>query len=182
MGKLSSNIINLKNKGFTMLELILVVALMLIVLSGIYGLFFFSLNSYNDSIDEANLLQESSTTLMWMDREIRQATRPIPATAAVELVGNNRLDIYTYINDDLKRVSYRIQDGALQKSINETNEDPVSWESIITAVEPLLDQFSNPLPYFQLDNKSVNVRFKVTIGDKSIDINNTYFVRSKGVI
>lgn len=171
-------------KGFTLVELILVAALLMLVLSGIFSLFFFSFNSWNVSNSEARILQEASNTVTWMDREIRQAKNPTPTRRAVELVNDNWLDIYTYVNDDLRKVSYRIYNGSLEKSINDIDEAPFHWQTIVEIVEPLVDASNNPHTYFQIDNKTVSVRFRI-IGNRkneSIEINNSYSVRSKGVL
>jgi prepilin-type N-terminal cleavage/methylation domain-containing protein len=60
-------------KGLTLVELLIVLALLGIVLGGIYQYFHYGYNSWMRSSAEAEQVQEARLAVIRMDREVREA-------------------------------------------------------------------------------------------------------------
>lgn len=94
--------------GFTLVELLVVLALLGVVLAGVYQFFFFTQQSWNRASAEARVMQNARQVLMQLDREVRQARKPNDGTQAVVATADT-LEVYTDVTGDGRpeRVSYR---------------------------------------------------------------------------
>lgn len=108
--KIKTSKLNNQN-GFTMVELLLVLGLLCLVLSGIYMFFHFTNRTYSDSEKLSIAMQEANLFMDQVEREIRPALKPNEATNAVRVLNSGeQLDIYQYLSasNEYKRISYRL--------------------------------------------------------------------------
>ncbi len=103
--------INYKQKGFTLVELMMVLVLLGLILAGIYQFFFFTNRAYTDADKKSIAIQEANLFISQIEREIRQATKPNERTKAVRILNDGeQIDIYSFNNEtnQYKRTSYRL--------------------------------------------------------------------------
>lgn len=103
--------INYNQKGFTLVELMMVLVLLGLILAGIYQFFFFTNRAYTDADKKSIAIQEANLFISQIEREIRQATKPNEKTKAVRILNDGeQIDIYSFNNESnqYKRTSYRL--------------------------------------------------------------------------
>lgn len=103
--------LSINNKGFSLVELMLVLALLGMTLAGAYQFFFFTHKSYASADANSQVIQEANLFINQIEREIRSASMPNDATPAVRILNNGeQIDIYLYhpATDSYERVSYRL--------------------------------------------------------------------------
>jgi prepilin-type N-terminal cleavage/methylation domain-containing protein len=132
------------SKGYTLAELVVVLALLGLVLSIIYPLFFFVQASFNRASAESDAVQEARLLLLQMGSEVREARKPAPALDAVMVPSPERLDIYSDLNGDGRpeMISYRLRAGMIERRVASPLEaaypfsypDPVTWTTVVGAV------------------------------------------------
>lgn len=129
-------------KGFTLVELIIVLALIAIVLAGIYTFYFFIQSSYNKNDARSYTNHQINMVFTQLDRDIRSASKPNKDTHAVRIVSSKELDIYIYDakEENYIRVSYQFipNSSILQRG----------WIACETGIPP---STANP-PYGTIDN------------------------------
>lgn len=184
-----------ERSGFTLVELLLVTALMGVVLAIIYNLLFFAQAGWRRAAAESWAVQEARLVLLQMGREVRQAQAPSDITGPVVVSGGNQLEIYTDTTGDGRpeRVTYR-RPGAgvggqpLQRSVTAPEGDAypytyaaaAAWETVIESLRNT-DVFavSGVAPRLV-----VNVRFLVEgVQDTAlslVEVRGRLTVRSKG--
>jgi len=112
-------------KGFTMVELLLVLALLGLVLAGIYQFFFFTNRTYSNAESQSISIQEANLFIANIEKDIRSASQPNSLTTAVRVLNSagsqsrkgQQVDIYRYNADTslYERVSYKIDGTELLK-------------------------------------------------------------------
>lgn len=144
------------DKGFTLVELLLVLALLGMVLAGIFQFFFFTNRTYADTDSMSQVIQETNLFISQIEREIRSASKPNDATKAVRVLNNGeQIDIYLYHSSDDKyeRISYRLNpsnktqlqrgsiSAAASQSVPGTGSNPQygaipedAWKTLVTNV------------------------------------------------
>jgi prepilin-type N-terminal cleavage/methylation domain-containing protein len=100
-------------KGLTLVELLVVLALLGIVLGGIYQYFHYGYNSWVRSNAEAEQVQDARLAVVRMDSEVREAQQGKANTPPVECVSKNKMNIYTDLNGDGRPelVCYQLEGG-----------------------------------------------------------------------
>lgn len=95
-------------KGFTLVELMVVLAIMGFVAAAIYGFFGYTQKSYAHA--EANSIVSQDATLFFtqIEKEIRNATEPNKNTKAVNVSDDGQqINIYQYDGSKYERICYR---------------------------------------------------------------------------
>ena len=106
------------NKGFSLVELLLVLALIGIALAGAFQFFGFTNLSYARADAQSAVIQEVNLFFNQIERDIRSASEPNNLTKSVRILDSgNGLDIYRYNNTtkEYERISYRINPNDLTK-------------------------------------------------------------------
>jgi prepilin-type N-terminal cleavage/methylation domain-containing protein len=132
-------------KGLTLVELLIVLALLGIVLGGIYQYFHYGYNSWMRSSAEAEQVQEARLAVIRMDREVREAQQGKENTPPVECVSKTEINIFTDTNGDGRPelVCYQLEGGNLRRSVVSPQGDafpytygtPDQWETVVSRVE-----------------------------------------------
>lgn len=139
--------------GFTLTELLVVLALLGIVLAGTYQFFFVAQSTWSRTAAEARAVQEARLVVLGMDNEVRQARKPNAAREAVGVTGTDRLDVYSDVDGDGRpeMVSYRLQGDALERrevaspdnAFPYSYGNPDTWVTVLAAV----DAVENTAPF-----------------------------------
>jgi prepilin-type N-terminal cleavage/methylation domain-containing protein len=135
-------------KGLTLVELLVVLALLGIVLGGIYQYFHYGYNSWVRSNAEAEQVQDARLAVIHMDREVREAQQGKENIPPVVRVSNTEMNIYMDINGDGRPelVCYQLEGGKggnLRRGVAIPQGDafpytygaPDQWETVVSRVE-----------------------------------------------
>lgn len=138
------------SQGFSLIELLIVLTLLALALSGAYQLIFFTQASWTRAAAESRVIQDARNVMMWMGKEVRQARSPDGVIDPVVLIASNEIRIYTDVTSDGKpeMVVYRRPgepgEGTepLQRSVvfsgnsecPYTYSSPSDWETVVDAV------------------------------------------------
>lgn len=147
-----------KNRGFTLIELIIVLAILGLTISAIYSFFFFAQSSLSRADRQSALLQEMNLAVGRISRDIRSASKPNGSTNSVvvlstdgTLAAGQSMNIYNYDSstDKYIRICYRLlptdktvlQRGWVECSgavpadtANPSYGDITAWENVLTGV------------------------------------------------
>jgi len=108
-----------KNKrGFTLIELVIVLALLGIVLSMIFSLIIFSFKNFDIQNEKANIISDARATMDYLTRAIRKAD-------TVEVVdGNLSMDSKMYKLEDriLFKEAKKVMEGIDELNINKVDK------------------------------------------------------------
>lgn len=132
-------------KGVTLIELLIVLALLGIVIGGAYQYFFYGYNSWVRSAAETEMIQNARQTVIHMETDVREAESAAEGMPPVVVLDSGRtLRIYTRSHNEThpKLVSYRLNDGNLERGVSlPENEEypyqyklPAQWETVVSNV------------------------------------------------
>ncbi len=111
-----------KEKGFTLVELLLVLSLLGIVLGTAYAAFYGTYQSWSHNETINPYIASTNTTLNLLSREIRSAESPTSSEYAVKALDTGKqLVVYKYrlneATDPWEMISYRYNGSVLQRSV-----------------------------------------------------------------
>lgn len=166
----------LGQKGFTLLELILVLGILTLAVGGIFNFYFLTGKTWHKSEEEASYMNEVRSLLPRIGNEIREASLLDVSDRLLQLEMAENSQTYT--------IKYRINNNQLEKSkVLKGNQD--SYKVILKNISPLTDSNQQALPYFKREGKKIVIRFK--INDPSckesqpVSVEEAFAVRNKGV-
>ncbi|MFZ5897816.1 MAG: prepilin-type N-terminal cleavage/methylation domain-containing protein [Bacillota bacterium] len=131
--------------GFTLVELLVVLALLGLTIGVILLFFDYGNRSWNRAVGEARVVQEARIFINQLDREIRQARVATSGGSPVTVTdGGNQLDIYSDVTGDAKPelIRYRLVNGRLERGVSMpqgsafpyTYAAPTAYQTIVTTV------------------------------------------------
>lgn len=133
--------------GLTLVELLVVLALLSMVVGSAYQYFSFGYASWDRAAAESRAIQDARLAVTRLDQEVRMARKAMESTAAVVVsADHNQLDIYTdVITGDVGKpelVRYRLQSGSLVRGVSVpqgsqypyTYQSPGTWETVVAKV------------------------------------------------
>jgi type II secretory pathway pseudopilin PulG len=181
-----------KSMGFTIVELLIVLALLAMTIGAIFTFFSFAQGGFRRTDIQSRLLHEMNTSLRRISGDIRSASRPNAATYSVVvpnasggLVKGQSIWIYRHDpdNGEYYRVCYRLDPSdktVLQRGVAICSGSPPSgqnpeyagitdWENILTGVV-YEDGSNREVSIFEdITSPSTNERRKIHIGIKTND-------------
>jgi len=179
------------NNGFTLVELIIAVALLTGVLATIYYFFSVSMHSYNYVQVHYTAELEARKVVRSMAEDIRKANGASSAGIAhpaVEVIdGGMRLNIYTDIDGDgvMELVIYKIENNQLKYGNAELGSSPTSWKVL---ADNVINKTETPaVAAFIISGKQINIRLDIGNSNNSlkegpVSIKTSISVRSKGAM
>lgn len=102
-------------KGFTIVELLVALALLAIILSSVYTLYFYVQSGFNRTNAQSKINHEMNFIFMQMEKDIRSASKPHPDIDSVVIRSRQEIHIYTY-DDDMEKyveIVYRLDPSDL---------------------------------------------------------------------
>lgn len=137
-------------KGFSLVELLVVLAIMGIVATAIYSFFGFTHKSYANAEAQNILTNESTLFFTQLDKEIRNASQPNNKTRAVNISNDGKqIDIYQFDGSKYERICYRVnptnnrelEKGSVSTATPATGTNPSyatinNWKTITTHLLP----------------------------------------------
>lgn len=174
-----------ENKSFTLIELIVSIAISIILLISLFGFYFLSQKGYTKGTARAELVQNARIALERMSREIRQAEEIIselpgedsPATLTSEIKFQDG-----HVSTPIRYITYSLEDFSLHRKISHYyfSSDPGTW-----VVWNAQDSDGNPptesqdsdqikaeyiklLSFFGTE-KLINIRLQVSKGKMIVD-------------
>jgi len=193
-------------KGFSLVELMITIGLLIIVGIVVSNLFFNTQKSFNHTSARINARKEASRVLRTLEKELRQVSQASEDFEAVELADKNQLVFYADIDNDEKpeKISYRLDGQKIIKALTQTSSEAAPWEfegamtnedlttySVNSVQVPLfayysaMDQTLNQLPLNGTDRESIkiikiDIRIKIS-GDvqKSDNFETEVYLRNK---
>jgi prepilin-type N-terminal cleavage/methylation domain-containing protein len=174
------------DKGMTLVELLIVLALLGIVLGGIYQYFYYGYHSWMRSSAEAQQVQDARLAVIRMDGEVRGARQGKESTNPVVWVSDTEINIYTDTDNDghPELVCYKLDavDGvnSLLRGTASPQGDaypytygvPGQWETVVDRVEN--DEIFT-VPKYELNGSDVdyqrgiiNVELHISAAEQSV--------------
>jgi prepilin-type N-terminal cleavage/methylation domain-containing protein len=114
------NLNKLNNRGFALIELIIVIALIALAFMGMYNLFSGGMKSWTTGSSQINAQQNIRMAMDKMIREIRHAGYGVKSGEKIPLKGSDQIKFKVDFELDgtLKEIHYYLVGGVLYKSIN----------------------------------------------------------------
>jgi prepilin-type N-terminal cleavage/methylation domain-containing protein len=108
------------DKGYTLIELMIVLALIGIVLSTFFAPLTFSLRSFERQTEKAKIVSELRTTMDYLTRQIRRAYE-------IEVVDGSSVkidsEVYAVINKNLTRAGKMVREGIDQLIVRQNGKE-----------------------------------------------------------
>lgn len=133
--------------GFSLAELLVVLALLGIVLGGVYQYMFYAQRSADRALAEARVLQDVRLFLARLSREVREAQVATSAEGALVVESATRMHLYTDVSGDARpeKVFYYLEGNTLQRAVVPPGNDafpyaygaPADWEVALVGVTAL---------------------------------------------
>lgn len=183
--------IKMNDQGFTLVELVIAVALLTAVLGGIYYFFHFSMKSYNYIQDHYQAEFNARKAARGMAEDIRSANSVMingTKHLALEILNSGMtLNVYTDDDDDgtLELVQYKIENRQLKIGKAELGSTPSSWSVLADNINNA--SASPAIQAFAIDGKQLNIKLEI-MGDNSslkedpVSIVTSVSVRNKGAM
>ena len=175
----------MKRSGFTLIETLISLALVIIVIGGVAGMFTFYVQNYSFSFEQQQSVSSASTSLTTMVREIREARIAENGSWPIEEAADNSFTFYSDVTNDnrVDRVRYFLDGDILKKGVIEPLGVPAAYppgnekvSTVATAVYPAGnpvflyyngnwpgDTVNNPLPLLSriLETRFVRIYIRI---------------------
>ncbi len=119
-----------KRKGFTLIELIVSLAIMSIVMITAFNMYNTGIREYQDNLDQMELKQNVRQAMIWLSTSIRQAKK-------VEVVSENYITL-TFFNGE--KVNFYLEKGVLYREKNK-GKNPVAYIDTLTFYKPIEQKY-----------------------------------------
>lgn len=152
--------INTKNSGFTLTELSVVIAIIIIVAS-IFNTYLFRSNKAIKFVEEFNMAVDNAKKgIDGLNLELREATTAENGSYAIESAGEQSLIFYSDvdIDDQTERVRYFLDGKNLKKGVIEPTGNPATYNEA-NEVTSILSQYveNNAIPIFTYYDENNNL-------------------------
>ncbi|MFZ5596495.1 MAG: PulJ/GspJ family protein [Bacillota bacterium] len=171
--------------GFTLVELVVAIALLGTVLAGLYQFMYIGQRTFQTGAAESRAVQDARLALIKMENQVRQAV-VANSDNPVQLVSSTQIRIYTDIDNNglPERVTYRYVVNGTEKALKQSvvspinnsfpysyPDDPVNdsaWTTVIPAVDSVA--FSVAVPGTNPVNR-LSVTLSMNVNDSQNPLN-----------
>jgi prepilin-type N-terminal cleavage/methylation domain-containing protein len=143
--------------GFTFLELIISVAIVTVIITGVFLLQDFFYKQQQETIDNYVSVDIANRNIERMIREIRNSRIADNGAYTLEILGDQELAFYCNIDNDpqIERVHYYLNGSVLYRGITEPTSHPITYPAQNEKVTPVAQDISNNVtPIFYYYNGS----------------------------
>ena len=149
--KLISRRIVIKNneKGFTLIELMIALAILGMTIGAIYNFLSFTQKSYAYADAQSEVSQEATLFFSQIEKDIRNASEPNKTSKAINIDDGQQIDIYQLDNGQYYRISYRrspdngmiLERGFVSTDAQDTDLNPdygtiTNWKTVVANLMP----------------------------------------------
>lgn len=121
-----------QSKGFTLIEVILVVAMLVMILMAVYNLLFFGGLSYHNIKEQSLITLELNPVIYGLESEIKKARKANHDDHALSTTSTKELFVYsdTTGNGKPEKIRYRVINGHLKRSyaVSSDQQFPYSYD------------------------------------------------------
>ena len=149
-----------KQKGFTLIELMIVVALLAVLGYGIMKFFSNTFRTWWQTSQQIDAQQKARTAMDEMTRFIRQ-TRPVTGIVVGEQVGEDDNTMITFTHIDGRQISYYQSGDSLKRVVGGVTTDVIPED--LVSVYFVLDSTTSPT---QVDISTLTVQTSGTGGEQ----------------
>ncbi len=178
-------------RGFTLVELMIAVALLGMALSGAYYLLSFSMKSYQFTEAKFVAEQDARMVIKSMDADIHKARSVIISGInhkAVELSDSGmKATIYTDADGDgaIDTVQYKLENNQLKRGEAILGSTPTKWTIVVDRV---YNKIKTPaVSIFTISGKQVKINLMIAdeadrLKEEPVSVSTSITVRSKGAM
>lgn len=136
------------HKGFTLVELMIVLSLLLVILLAMYNFLDYSQKVYIKTETQNILQDEVNKVVQYLAEDIRSAAKPDNTTKPILIykdetlaAAGNRIDIFDYRENKFHKTSYLYSENTLKRGVTEKDSADsiksasVTYETILEGVQ-----------------------------------------------
>jgi|GEM_PF-1246889 len=136
-------------KGFTLIELMIALAILGMAIGAIYSFLSFTQNSYAFADAQTQVSQEATLFFTQIEKDIRNAAEPNKSSKAINIVSSQQIDIYQFDNGQYHRICYRrnpnnsmlLERGSITSAAQTTGLNPSygtinNWQTVVANLMP----------------------------------------------
>ena len=144
-----SRMINNNEKGFTLIELMIALAILGMAIGAIYSFLSFTQKSYAYADAQSEVSQEATLFFSQIEKDIRNAAEPNKTSKAIHIDDGQQIDIYQFNNGEYHRISYRrnpdngmiLERGFISTDTQDTDLNPDygtidNWKTVVANLMP----------------------------------------------
>lgn len=178
-------------KGFTLIEMMIAIALTALIASASFSLLIFARRSMVNTECYIAAVNDATLAMMDLERDIRRAKRAVYNGVSYKGVtaydGGMRIDIYADLKNDgvIKLIRYKLDGDSLKRGVASLGSEPTTWKTVVYKLQN--DKLSPKVPIFTIDEGTVNIKLLVIdesnmMATSPVVVDTTLTVRSKGVM
>jgi hypothetical protein len=141
------------NKGFTLLEIIVGMAIAMVVIGGVLFLQFTLGGTQLEAFRNYINTNEADSTVTKFTREIRTAKQSDNGAYPLEILGDFEIVFYSDLDFDnsTERIRYTLNDSTLEKGVIDPANNPIEYPTeneVVTIISENVTNGSNPVFYY----------------------------------
>ncbi len=188
------------NKGFTIVELIIVLSLLSMVLTGVLTFLGYSLGVFGDTKARTIVQDEVNSVLKTLANDIRSASKPDLKNKAIVVYKGakksnegDRIDIYDYRDNKYQLISYKYENQRLYRGVKEAKTaDDIIDSAVVYSIFLEGVKYPSEGELFEditadakSDRRTIRINLNVEDSEgkirRPVTISATYTSRSKGM-
>ncbi len=132
-------------RGFTLVELLIVLALLGIVLAGLYNLLFFAQSGFTRASASTRINQDARLAIVSISNDLRNARPYAEGEDAVTVTNSNQIDITIFDVDanSYRVIRYRLENGELERGVANFNDGNYEDGDFVYAPNPIVSNVQN---------------------------------------
>jgi prepilin-type N-terminal cleavage/methylation domain-containing protein len=143
----------IKQSGFTLIELMVSLALFGVVIIAVFGFWRFVNQNYSFSFDQSRAVDQAERAVAYLTRELRQVRASEIGAYGLEQADDQALTFYADVDGDgqAERVRYWLDGDLIRQGVIQPSGSPVSYPSgseKVTIIVSDVVNGTNPLFYY----------------------------------